>query len=107
MNKGKHFDAKTLLVIAITLVLFVVALFTKGFTHDLLLETGVFLVSVKLILMGYKNSVSNDSIQQQLDEIHSALQQLRRSHAPNSALQPARPPSDDRPSLGASNRPSD
>ena len=105
MNIGKHFDARTLLVIAITLVLFVVALFTTGLTHDLLLEAGVFLVSVKLILMGYKNSVSNDSIQQKLDEIHSALQQIRQSHAPNSALQPAGPPSDDRLSSGAADRP--
>ena len=78
MNIGKHFDAWSLLVIAITLVLFVAALFTTGLTHDLFLEAGVFLVSVKLILMAYKSSVSNNSIQQKLDEIHSAVQQLGR-----------------------------
>jgi hypothetical protein len=44
-------------VIALTLILFVVALLIKGFTHDLLLEADVFLVSVKLILMSHKNSV--------------------------------------------------
>ena len=69
MNIAKHFDAGSLLVMAITLVLFLTALFTTGFTHDLLLEAGVFLVSVKLILMAHKNSVSNRSIQQKLDEI--------------------------------------
>ena len=53
----KHFDLGSLIVIVITFILFAVALFTKGFTHDLLLESGVFLVSVKLILMAYKSSV--------------------------------------------------
>jgi len=38
-----------------------VALFTKGFTHDILLEAGVLLVSVKLIIMAYKNSVYIES----------------------------------------------
>lgn len=40
----RHLDVPTLLTIAVTLVLFAVALFVKGFTHDLLLEAGVFLV---------------------------------------------------------------
>ena len=51
----EHFEPGTLIVIVITFVLFVLALLTKGFTHDLLLEAGIFLVSVKLILMAYKN----------------------------------------------------
>src|SRR5438045_2524576 len=46
-----------IVVIALTLILFIVALFIQGLTHELLLEAGVFLVSVKLILMSYKNSV--------------------------------------------------
>jgi hypothetical protein len=58
----KHFDTGSLLVMGITFVLFVLALFTKGWTHDLLLEAGVFLVSVKLIMMAYKNSVSNKEL---------------------------------------------
>jgi len=78
VDMGKHFDAWSLLVMAITLILFVAALFTKGFTHDLLLEAGVFLVSVKLILMAYKNSVATATIQQKLDEIHAALQRRER-----------------------------
>ena len=39
----KHFDVASLTVIIVTFVLFIVALFTKGFTHDLLLEVGIFL----------------------------------------------------------------
>ena len=50
----EHFDLGSLTIIAVTFVLFVVALFAKGLTHDLLLEVGVFLVSVKLIVMAYK-----------------------------------------------------
>ena len=33
-----YFDTSSILVILVTFVLFVMALFTKGFTHDLLLE---------------------------------------------------------------------
>ncbi len=73
MNAAKHFDAPSLLVIAVTLILFVLAIFTKGFTHDLLLEAGVFLVSVKLILMAYKSSVAAASVERKLDEIHAML----------------------------------
>ena len=46
------------MVIVLTLVLFVIALFVKGFSHELLQECGVFLVSVKLIMMSHKNGVS-------------------------------------------------
>src|SRR5262249_43185981 len=42
-------------IVVITFVLFTVAVFVKGFTHELLLEVAVFLVSVKLILMGQKS----------------------------------------------------
>jgi hypothetical protein len=85
MNIRKHFDAWSVIVIAITLALFVAALFFTGFTHELLLEAGVFLVSLKLIQMTYKNSVSSDSVQKKLDEIHSAVQQLGQLRVPDSA----------------------
>ncbi len=74
MNAAKHFDVPSLLVIAVTLILFVLAIFTKGFTHDLLLEAGVFLVSVKLILMAYKSSVAAASVERKLDQIQATLQ---------------------------------
>ena len=76
MDTRRHFDAWSLVVMAITLVLFLAALFAKGLTHDLLLEAGVFLVSVKLILMAYKNSVASAGMQEKLDEIHAALRRL-------------------------------
>ena len=50
-------DTGSLIVVMITFLLFTIALFVKGFTHDLLLEAGVFLVSVKLIIMSYQNTV--------------------------------------------------
>ena len=70
----QHFDAGSLLIIVITFVLFVAALYFTGFTHDLLLEAGVFLVSVKLIVMSYKNKVASDSLHQELAPagIHAA-----------------------------------
>jgi hypothetical protein len=73
MGAYKHFDPWSFAVIGITLTLFLFALVSKGFTHDLLLEAGVFLVSVKLILLGYKLSASNESILQNLEDIHSLL----------------------------------
>ena len=76
VNLEKHLDRSSILVMAITLVLFVAALFTKGFTHDMLLETGVFLVSVKLIMMAYQNSIEASEIRRKLTEISEAL--LRR-----------------------------
>ncbi len=49
------------------------ALFAKGFTHDILLEAGVFLVSAKLIMMGYKNSLYIKSVENELKEIKGML----------------------------------
>ena len=70
---NKYFDVGSLAVIVITFVLFVAALFTKGFTHDLLLEAGVFLVSVKLIMMAYKSSVSTEALLIELYDIKKIL----------------------------------
>lgn len=76
MNKplSKHFDTKSLVVIIITFILFAIALVTQGFTHDLFLEAGIFLVSVKLILMGYRISVTNESIKEELGDIKRILE---------------------------------
>jgi hypothetical protein len=70
----KHFEAGSFVVIAITFILFAMALFFTGFTHDLLLEAGVFLVSVKLIVMAYKSSVTSEEIHRELEEIKSLLE---------------------------------
>jgi len=70
-----YFDVGSFIVIVVTFVLFVAALFTKGFTHDILLEAGVLLVSVKLIIMAYKNSVYIESLVNELKEIKGLLEQ--------------------------------
>ena len=48
---SKYYSPGFLIVIVATLACFIMAPFTKGLTHDLLLEAAVFLVSVKLIIM--------------------------------------------------------
>ena len=70
---NEHFDLGSLIVIIVTFLLFTVALFTKGFTHDLLLEAAIFLVSVKLILMAYKGSIANREIKDELRDIKKLL----------------------------------
>jgi predicted neutral ceramidase superfamily lipid hydrolase len=82
-NYRQHFDAASLFVIFVTLVLFIAALYFTGFTHDLLLEAGVFLVSVKLILMSYKNKVASDSLQKELGEIRSLLVEINNKSSLN------------------------
>ena len=74
---SEHFDIASLAVIVITFILFLFALFTKDLTHDLLLEAGVFLISVKLILMAYKNSVSTKALLKQLQEVKDALERRK------------------------------
>jgi hypothetical protein len=59
----------SLAVIILTFVLFVVALFVKGWTKELLLEIGVFLVSVKFILMNLKNARAVEGIEKKLDQL--------------------------------------
>ena len=73
---NRHFDLGTVIVIGITLLLFVIALFEKGFTHDMLLEAGVFLVSVKLIMMSYRNSLAMRDLRDKFDAIQQALARL-------------------------------
>ena len=73
LNIRKHFDLGSLIVIAVTFVLFVSALFTKGLTHDILLEAAVFLVSLKLIIMAYKNIDATDSLHHKLDELNKKV----------------------------------
>ncbi len=73
---GKHIDPASLGVIVLTLVLFLAALIVKGLGHDLLLEAGVFLVSVKLIMMAYKSSVVAQQASADLADIRSTLERL-------------------------------
>ena len=75
-NISNHFGKASLVVIIITFILFVVALFAKGFTHELLLEAAVFLVSVKLILMAYHNSISSKKLEKKLSDIEEKMDKL-------------------------------
>ena len=63
-----YFDLSTLIIIFLTLVLCVAAV-----TQEVLLEAGDFMVSVKLILMSHKNSLSAKSIEQRVKDIQNSL----------------------------------
>jgi hypothetical protein len=80
-EESRSFDPWSAVVIVLTLVLFLVSIFVKGFTHELLLEAGVFLVSVKLILMAQKNSLSAKMTAQQLDRLSRALEGIQAQFA--------------------------
>jgi hypothetical protein len=70
---NKYFDNGTIFVILVTGFLFIAALFVKGFTHDILLEAGVLMVSIKLIMMAYRNSLNYDELKKELHEIKQIL----------------------------------
>ena len=71
----KYLDVGSILIVMITFLLFLTALFVKGLTHDLLLEAGVLLVSVKIIMMAYKNSLNYSDIKKDLGEIKQMLEE--------------------------------
>jgi hypothetical protein len=77
----RYFDPLSIVIIVLTLVLFLIALFVNGFTHDLLQECGVFLVSVKLIVMSHKNGVSARHAEEQLASIQNLLEARREQSA--------------------------
>ena len=66
---SEHVDLNSLIIIIITFFLFFIALFVKGLSHDILLEAGVLLVSIKLIMMAYKHRIYIDEINEELQEI--------------------------------------
>ncbi|MGO9438193.1 MAG: hypothetical protein ACLP00_28310, partial [Terracidiphilus sp.] len=63
MKLFKSSDRWTKVVILLTVGLFSLSLAVKGFTHELFLEVGMFLVSVKLILMAGKNAASEERME--------------------------------------------
>ena len=87
----KNLGAGSLAVITVTLILFVTALFSKGFTHDLLLEAAIFLVSVKLIIMTYRNSQGVEAIEKKLDRVLSGEEHLEKALAALQKTGPADP----------------
>ena len=73
MKAQKFTDPIAIVVIFLTVTLFILALFIKGFTHDVLLEAAVFLVSAKLILMSKHNAVTESRLEARLEEIRGLL----------------------------------
>lgn len=78
LRQIKNIGLGSMAVILITFVLFTVALFLKGFTHDLLLEAAIFLVSVKLIILSYRTNESVVAIQEKLNLILSEEKHLEK-----------------------------
>ena len=73
MKRSKSSDPWAVLTIVLSVGLFLLALFVKGFTHEMLLEAGVFLVSAKLILMAKKNTETEYRLEQRLASIQEML----------------------------------
>jgi len=73
----KQLDIGSIIVILLTLVLFIAAMFVKGLTQDVLLEAGVFLVSVKIIMMSNKNYYYMEKMKKELDEIKDLVLQAK------------------------------
>ncbi len=71
-----NFDRGSIVIMAITLALFVYAAIRHGLTDDLLLETGIFLVSVKIIMLSYENGRHIRHIESKLDVIQQGIEQV-------------------------------
>ena len=78
-----HLSWTELFVISLTIMLFIVALFVKGLTKDLLLEAGVLLVSVKLIIMNHKSAEHKEKIVKDLEEIKQILFKMEHEEREN------------------------
>ena len=70
---NRYFDFGSGLIIVLTFVLFVAALFVKGLTQDLLVEAGVLLVSVKIIMMSYRNNIYIKAVVRELKDIKALM----------------------------------
>ena len=72
-KRQRRIDRASIITLVITVILFIIAIFEKGFTHELLLEAGVFLVSVKLMLSASKTDLTLHDLQDQLDAIEDKI----------------------------------
>lgn len=70
---SKYLSKTDIVIILATILLFITALFTKGITHDLFLEGGILLVSIKIIIMHYKNTITSKAILKELEDIKNKL----------------------------------
>ena len=71
------FGLGNIIIISLTVIVFLIALFLKGFTHDILLEIGVLLVSIKLIIMNHKTSLANQAFLDKMNEIKKVVDELK------------------------------
>ena len=69
----RRIDTGSFIVIIVTFIFFTLALFTKGLTHDILLEAGILLVSVKLIIMGCRTAAFHDHIISEIKKLNDCL----------------------------------
>jgi hypothetical protein len=86
MKWFKSTDPWSRVVILLTIGLFSMSLAVKGFTHELFLEAGVFLVSVKLILMAGKKAASEERVERQLSQIRASLESNNAPRAINEEM---------------------
>lgn len=68
----RYLSSADILIIGITVALFVIALFVKGLTQDLLLEAGILLISIKIIMMNYTNKQINMEILRKLEKMEKS-----------------------------------
>lgn len=66
-------DPGVIVLIIITVILHVVAIFVKGFTFELMPEAGVSILSIKLIKMSYRNCLNYIYINNELNESNQLL----------------------------------
>jgi hypothetical protein len=72
-SRGKLLKLASSLVLGLTLVLFVAAAYLHGLSEELLLEAGVFLVSVKLVLSTQKSEIVVGELQEKLASMEAKL----------------------------------
>ena len=65
----KALDWGSWLTLAATVVLFALAVVEKGLTREILLETAVFLVSVKLVLSASKTHTMLEEVKEKLNSL--------------------------------------
>ncbi len=63
----------TVSIVLITFALFIAAIFSKGLTHDIFLEAGVFLISIKIIYLTLRTNSITRKIQKQLESMNTLL----------------------------------
>jgi len=73
MAKNKWLDMASTFTLLVTVILFGFAASVHGLTHDLLLESAIFLISVKLVLSNHRNENYLKSIEDKLNSLEKKL----------------------------------